>query len=356
MVYGDKIITVYYRPDLVFLLSLLQCFLNVLLVFWIRLYLKILCKSSACHPNLLVLLSSQPLIHLVALTAKTIRFLAECAGLITTPFLTAINFISDIGLSATCVIVLGYCIERIVAMRNIESYELMFRPIPWLGIGILATSLVYATVLLSLWYQQILKSRVIYVAQIGLFSCSGLFFIGIKINANRAYERMAKYRYSSVNQRYQTAMNFKAAKLLLYLAPYKCISSLLILVSYAFVYDRTKDQLLPLYTEFFFLYNYAQVSLQILLVLLCHSTLRRLLFETLAIEKVRKRKVSDLCVRSVTGSRLQFPSNDATDLYFATLNKAWEFHDSMKSQIEQTEIPKKQSIASRPHNEDIYKV
>ncbi|CAJ0581399.1 unnamed protein product, partial [Mesorhabditis spiculigera] len=353
MVYGDRIHIVgdnYYQPKTVFGLQVLQCCLNIILIFWIRLYLRILLKSSACHPNLLVLLSAQPLIHLLALTARNIRFLAESAGLLTDRLLIVLNFISDIGISATCIIVLGYCIERIIAMRNIESYERMYRPIPWLGLGILFSSLLYATILLTLWYEQILKSMIVYIAQIGLFSCSGFFFIAIKINADRAYQKMARHRYSSVNQRYQTAMNFKAAQLLLYLAPYKCLSSFFILVGYAWVYDRVEPQYVPLCIEVFFLYNYLQVSLQILLVLLCHSTLRRLLLDAFGLGRIRKRKISDVCVRSITGSRLEFRSNAATDLYFASLQKAWEYSERK----EQPAAP--QSPESIRKASDLYRV
>ena len=89
-------------------------------------------------------------------------------------------------------------------------------------------------------------------------NCGGELWLTGSLGLIHIYPRTLNFNV--IFFRYATAQNLKAARLVIYLAPYKCICSMLVLAFYILVFDSCPDKWLPISTELYYVYLYLQVS------------------------------------------------------------------------------------------------
>ncbi|CAJ0586452.1 unnamed protein product, partial [Mesorhabditis spiculigera] len=240
MARNDRVVSPIYKPDEVRVYKLIECISFIFLSFYVGLYVKLLCRRKFCHVNLLVLLCAQPIAHLLSMSMRIIKH--GCVEWV---------------VSTSFQIVVGISVERIIAMTYINEYETKYKK-PFLAWAIILICFTWSSGLLYLWNLDIVTNGMAYPLQYAFFGSAALGFIVLRIVSWYAYKRVADQRYSSIEDRYLTAQNLKAAILLCYLAPYKSLCNVLSLFVYNWIFEQHTPEYFPYYGAFYFMGNHLQ--------------------------------------------------------------------------------------------------
>ncbi|CAJ0955747.1 unnamed protein product, partial [Mesorhabditis belari] len=274
MAKNDAIVIPYYRPDLVRIAILIEMSSLIFLMIAVLTYIRILRRREFCHKNLLVLLLAHPCTHITFLLLRAVRHVLFFTGYLNNTIITYINFASDTCVSTTFIIVLAYSIERVIAMKYVHTYEQMWVKWPTLGITLYVASLLYSLFLIILWNARLLNNLMTYGAQYFLFTTATIFFISLRIRSGKIYRSVADKKDSTVNERYLSARNLKAAKLLIRLAPFKCITNYFSLAVYFWCFEMHSPFYFPLYSSIYFFASHIQLYVQMLLTIYGHTVLK----------------------------------------------------------------------------------
>ncbi|CAJ0939793.1 unnamed protein product, partial [Mesorhabditis belari] len=208
---------------------------------------------------------------------------------------------------------LGMAVERVTAMVLVERYDEMWNEKPTLGYALIGITITLSLTINTGMYLSFIPKNYAY-ASLGLVFCTtGLAFSMLPIVAHRAYKKVKRKRDATVLQRFETGRNLQAARMLMYLAPYKVTTTLLSLTIYFFIYEKVEISLMPLCAQCYWFYNILQVFFQMLLAILCHSCLKDELYLLMGKRrKNEKRRIED--VRTVAGSVERARATPATFL------------------------------------------
>ncbi|CAJ0940054.1 unnamed protein product, partial [Mesorhabditis belari] len=221
---------------------------------------------------------------------------------------------------------LGMAVERVTAMVLVERYDEMWNEKPTLGYALIGITITLSLTINTGMYLSFIPKNYAY-ASLGLVFCTtGLAFSMLPIVAHRAYKKVKGKRDATVLQRFETGRNLQAARMLMYLAPYKVTTTLLSLTIYFFIYEKVEISLMPLCAQCYWFYNILQVFFQMLLAILCHSCLKDELYLLMGKRrKNEKRRIED--VRTVAGEAMIFDREKANLLYFESLKAAWNVRE-----------------------------
>ncbi|CAJ0581949.1 unnamed protein product, partial [Mesorhabditis spiculigera] len=186
------------------------------------------------------------------------------------------------------VVMLAMAVERVTAMLMVEHYEEMWSPVPTLGYYLLSATIAFCISLGLVLFCVPWIPKMFTYASLGVCFCmTGTVFSILPIVAGRAYRKVQAQRNATVLERFQTGRNLKAARMLMYLAPYKVSTTLFSLGIYITTYELAPDIYVPLLAMIYWYYNLVQV-------------------------------------RAVTGERLILDKDEGQDLYFRGLHAAWD--------------------------------
>ncbi|CAJ0581416.1 unnamed protein product, partial [Mesorhabditis spiculigera] len=301
----------------------------VLLTFCVWGYVRILKRREFCHPNLLLLLICHPITHLAALYGRPIRHAIHLLGFLSTRILFYWNLSVDTLVSTTFLIVMGYTIERMVAMRYVHRYDEMWTERPTLGIGLFIGALIYSFILL-LNYNLWLPLNIAYGAQYVLFATTSFFFIYLYLKCRKAYRKVALKKESTVNERFDTARNLKASMLLLKVAPFKCITNFVSLCLYYWIWEMHSPECFPFYSVLYFYLSHLQLYFQMILTIHGHAQLREEFFWMLG----QKRDDNPERVKNVLGRKMIFSEQEQAMMYFNQVSKVWDSSRGEKGQAQ----------------------
>ncbi|CAJ0955165.1 unnamed protein product, partial [Mesorhabditis belari] len=152
------------------------------------------------------------------------------------------------------------------------------------------------------------------------YFCTIMFFIGLYVACKKKFVIVYQKKYSTVEDRYRTQENYKSSRLLLYLAPYKCMTSIGCMLWYEFAVDRnTYIQTFSTFI-FFYLLQY-QTLIQMLLTILAERKLRNQLLNIL---RRRKEVTPENTVRNAMGARMIFTGAESNEIYFDQFKTMWK--------------------------------
>ncbi|CAJ0572309.1 unnamed protein product, partial [Mesorhabditis spiculigera] len=274
MARNDVLVSPYYRPDLVQIATIIEMLSLMCLLIAVSFYLRIATRREFCHRNLLVLLLGHPCVHVSIMLLRALRHLLFFLGYLGPISLKIINYVSDTCVSTSFVIVLGYSIERVVAMYYVHTYETMWTKRPTLGIGLFLWSICYSAFLIGLWHMDILKNAMAYGTQMVMFALTTLFFIYLRVRSGRIYRAVAEKKDSTVEERYLSARNLKAAMLLMRLAPFKCVTNYFSFGIYFWCFEMNSPYYFPLYSAIYYTISQLQLYAQMLLTIYGHEVLK----------------------------------------------------------------------------------
>ncbi|CAJ0950044.1 unnamed protein product, partial [Mesorhabditis belari] len=329
MARNDQIVSPIYRPDIVKIFKMVECISFFFLAFYVMLYVKLLLRRKFFHVNLVILLCAQPISHLLSLSMRIFKHamvewvLISDIGIITTTQGATIlfwdNLFSDIFVSTSFQIVVGISVERIIAMTYINEYEAKYKN-PRLAIVIILVCFTWSSILLYLWNLDVIPNNVAYPLQYTFFGSAAVGFVILRIASWYAYKRVANERYASIEDRYLTAQNLKAAILLCWLAPYKSLCNVMSLFVYNWTFEQHTPDFFPYYGNFYFLGNHVQLYVQLILTILGH---RQLIDEFLKMIGLRWNQ-NEQDVRSVIGGRMIFSYEEENRIYQKQMQDMWQ--------------------------------
>ncbi|CAJ0921093.1 unnamed protein product, partial [Mesorhabditis belari] len=297
----------------VYLMILELCTFSSLMLSY-ALFQRLLTSKRIFHPNLTTILLFQPIFLIIATFIRQFRHILQVINLINGFSFQICSFFSE-ALAAVCLnMTSSYAIERYIAMRNLENYENKY-PNNHIGLKIILGTLTLLVFDLIVFYTSLLPGwlayGISYVVQIvGIF-----FFYHVYRICKQKYLEVWQKRYSTIDARYNTQGNFKASRLLLRLAPYKSITSILLLAEYQFLVDRTLYAQ-TFYTYVFFYLMHAQIIIQMWLIIFLEPMMK------LKLKAMLRPRVKPVvpALRNVFGEQLIYNNFEESDIYFKHFN------------------------------------
>ncbi|CAJ0920122.1 unnamed protein product, partial [Mesorhabditis belari] len=233
--------------------------------------------------------------------------------------LKTINYFSDSLLTICFQIVLAYSVERIIAIKYVENYENRWTKRPTLGILLLIGSISSEQGLIMLWYFG-LNNTLAYSLQYLFFITAAIFFIVLNIICKRAYATVANRKESTINERFQTARNLKAAHLLLHLAPFKCAANFVSLYVYHWIFEEQSPTYFPLYSTYYFWLNQLQLMIQMVLTVVGQDCLKEELYLMIG----RRHRVDAQGITTILGKPMVFTAEQTNQVYFEQIQQSWD--------------------------------
>ncbi|CAJ0569487.1 unnamed protein product, partial [Mesorhabditis spiculigera] len=203
--------------------------------------------------------------------------------------------------------------------------------------------------LLYLWNLDIVTNGMAYPLQYAFFGSAALGFIVLRIVSWYAYKRVADQRYSSIEDRYLTAQNLKAAILLCYLAPYKSLCNVLSLFVYNWIFEQHTPEYFPYYGAFYFMGNHLQLYLQLILTVIGHRQLVDEFLKMIVIGLEIRQNEQD--VRSVIGGRMIFTYEEENQIYHKQMQDMWQSVVPAKEPPKPRNEKRKRYATVEPHKE-----
>ncbi|CAJ0920926.1 unnamed protein product, partial [Mesorhabditis belari] len=224
------------------------------------------------------------------------------------------NIVSDIAIVMSTQFMIMLAIERSYAMWTVITYEDS-------DSALLAFFLSFIMARLWDWLCQF---KVVFIVSYTVMLVSCVIFIFFPIACKRAHRTVSHARYATVAQRFRASRNVKAARLLMYLSPYKCVTNLFSLCLYICVFQNTDPLLIPLFSEFYFYYHVAQCFLFMVLTTVLHDSLRETLVQEINLQiKIPGEKETPKEILSVDGQKMMFPAKEEGRIYFDQLALDW---------------------------------
>ncbi|CAJ0569429.1 unnamed protein product, partial [Mesorhabditis spiculigera] len=139
----------------------------------------------------------------------------------------------------------------------------------------------YAITLVVLWYLEVIDATLVFLISYIIMFLACILFAVLPSICRRAHKTVTQARRVTLAQRFRAARNLQAARLLMYLSPYKCVTNLFSLCLYIAVFQQTEPRLRPLFVELYYYYSVGQCFLFMVLTCLLHDSLRETLIDEL---------------------------------------------------------------------------
>ncbi|CAJ0953312.1 unnamed protein product, partial [Mesorhabditis belari] len=246
---------------------------------------------------------------------RLIRHFLEQLDFISPTTFGVLTLLNDIGTACSLQLTMCYAIERLVAMRNWEHYHQRFTT-NRLTKMLMAIMMSLTSIEVLGYHVNILSSQLVFGAVYVNYSLASLFFIELHRICRRVYIRVYELKNCTVEERYRTVMNIRASRLLLFLAPYKCLTSVVLYINYCFWVDGEKPQT-AIYNCYFVWYAVQiQIFFQMFLTVFAEKSLRRAFLSYF--HSPSKAIVSSL------GTNMSFSKEEEAKIYFDYIKRSWK--------------------------------
>ncbi|CAJ0921076.1 unnamed protein product, partial [Mesorhabditis belari] len=298
-------------------LMLLEVILFFFLLLTLSIYWHLLTRKRVFHPNLNLILLVQPILVTIATLIRLLRHALDLIGFLDANTFQLFSFAAESFVGCSLHMTMGYALERFIAMRNLESYEQKF-PTNRLGWRILFSLALFEVIEAILFFQKWAVSWVVFITSYFIHFIAIVFFIKLYFVCKQKYLAVYQKRYCTVED--STLSNYKASRVMLFLAPYKSITSIFVIANYEYVAGYS------LYTQTFFIFIFYylahfQIQGQMWLTIFYEPALRSKFLElTMSNNKIK----TEQSLNNAFGKKLKYENYEQGDVYFRQFTTMWK--------------------------------